>query len=111
LLKMAREGLLHGLRTALQEARRARTPIRRDRLRVRSNGGWHEVTLQVLPLGGTDRPYCLVLFEENTPPARPAARSKREVRAAVTREKRDGDERAKRLEQELASSREYLPAI
>ncbi|HSD27394.1 MAG TPA: CheR family methyltransferase, partial [Vicinamibacteria bacterium] len=47
LLKLAREGLLHGLRSALQAARKSRKPVRREGLRVRSNGGWTDVDLEV----------------------------------------------------------------
>jgi two-component system CheB/CheR fusion protein len=62
LLKLAREGLLHGLRTALQAARKSRKPVRRNSLRVRSNGGWHDTDLEVIPLTGVPALHFLVLF-------------------------------------------------
>ena len=49
LLKMAREGLLYGLRTALHSVRKSKVPVRKTGLRVRSSGGWKPVSLDVLP--------------------------------------------------------------
>ena len=50
LLKMSREGLLYGLRTALHAVRKSKAPVRRTGLRVKSSRGWKPVTLDVLPL-------------------------------------------------------------
>src|SRR5262249_31208290 len=50
LLKMCREGLLHGLRTALQAAKKKETPVRREGLRVKTNGDFVNVTVEVVPL-------------------------------------------------------------
>src|SRR6185295_1636593 len=107
LLKMAREGLLHGLRSAIQEVRRSGTMVRSDRLRVRTNGGWHEVSLQVIPLGTSDRPHYLVLFEEAPRPA--SSRERRPVARAGTA-RSDGPS-VGHLETELASTREHLQSM
>ena len=48
-LKLAREGLLHGLRTALQTARKTRKATRRQGLRVRNGTDWHDIEIEVLP--------------------------------------------------------------
>jgi two-component system CheB/CheR fusion protein len=64
LFKMAREGLLYGLRTALHAARKRNAVVRHEKLRVRSNGGWHGVNLEVIPMSSGDRTHYLVLFEE-----------------------------------------------
>jgi two-component system CheB/CheR fusion protein len=76
---------------------------------VRSNGGWQEISIEVVPLNAAERPHFLILFEPETPrgrkraarlpeppPRAPAARSTQQVAA---------------LQQELASSREYLQSI
>jgi two-component system CheB/CheR fusion protein len=65
LLKMAREGLLYSLRTALHEARRSDTSVRKDGLRVRYGNGWRELSVEVIPLiaMGESR-HFLVLFED-----------------------------------------------
>src|SRR5262249_34977377 len=64
LLKMTREGLLYGLRAAINEARKAAAPVRKSGLRVKTDGKVHNVTVEVTPLSGVtaaDR-HFLVLF-------------------------------------------------
>jgi two-component system CheB/CheR fusion protein len=106
LLKLAREGLLHGLRSALQTARRTHKPARKGGLRVRSNGGWTEVDLEVIPLTGLGPPHFLVLFERTQGAG--ARRGGAPVHEARRSEK---SSRVQRLEEELASTREYLQSI
>jgi two-component system CheB/CheR fusion protein len=108
ILKMAREGLLHGLRSAFQEARRTRARVRRTGIRVRANGGWHECAVEVFPLASADRPHFLVLFEETS--ARHVGRGRRRS-SQTSRAPTPGDPSVARLEEELASSREYLQSI
>jgi len=108
---MVREGLLHGLRTAFQQARREGGAARRSGLHVRFNGHDIEVTLEVISIGETtsrDRHY-LVLFQETA-----AVESKRTVRARKGAGKgRSGSSasRLMKLEEELAASRDYLQSI
>jgi two-component system CheB/CheR fusion protein len=110
LLKMVREGLLYGLRTALREARSRNAHVRKENLHVRSNGDTHLANVDVTPIGtGAERRF-LVLFEEQTAGkeagavARQAARGKR-VKAPKTAET------IKQLETELVANREYLQSI
>jgi len=117
LLKMAREGLLYGLRTALHAARKNNGPIRRDGLRVRQNGTWRDVSISVFPLSAGDRKHYLVLFERTAAPAeKPEAGEA--TPTAKGRRKPPGRARGKqadvgvaRLQQELAASRDYLQSI
>ena len=113
LLKMSREGLLYGLRTALHAVRKSKAPVRRTGLRVKSSRGWKPVTLDVLPLTSSGRPHYLVLFQEphkerndgdDAEPGTPSTPS----RHARRRERQSEFEL---LERELAASREYLQAI
>jgi two-component system, chemotaxis family, CheB/CheR fusion protein len=105
-LKMAREGLLYGLRSILNEVRKGDGPVRKDGLRVRSNGGWREVTVEALPLGTSQKPHYLVLFHHG--PDHEAKTVERPGR----REKPAGERRSvARLQQELQSNREYLQSI
>lgn len=107
-LKMAREGLLHPLRTALLQARRRRRPVRKEQVRVRSNGGWRDINLEVLPLGGASGTHFLVLFDEITDRRRgPRGGAPRKGAAPVRTE----SERVTALMRELAASREYLQSI
>jgi two-component system CheB/CheR fusion protein len=70
ILKMAREGLLLDLRGAINDAKRRNGPARRPGVQVKSNGGFHEVNVEVIPLhpAPSSRAGCfLVLFEEAAP--------------------------------------------
>ncbi len=49
LLKMAREGLLYGLRARLQAARKSGTAVRKDGLRVKQDGRVRDVDVEVDP--------------------------------------------------------------
>ncbi|HEX5214639.1 MAG TPA: chemotaxis protein CheB, partial [Vicinamibacterales bacterium] len=79
-LKMAREGLLFSLRTALQSARRRHKPVKKDNVLVRRDGEWQPVTIEIVPLGGGADGHALVLFHERdrssspVPPASPRRR-------------------------------------
>jgi two-component system CheB/CheR fusion protein len=109
LLKMVREGLLHGLRTALREARSRNAHVRKENLHVRSNGESHVANVDVTPIGsGADQRF-LVLFEE--------ASAKGTGAGAGAAKPRKGDKPAKnvetikQLETELVANREYLQSI
>jgi two-component system CheB/CheR fusion protein len=114
-LKMAREGLLVSLRALLQRARRESAVVREQGVRVKTNGGFTDVTLVVIPVGranGGEQAYW-VLFESPSPPA--AAAEKRSGRARVaagmTRRVEEHEKEITRLLQELAATREYLQSV
>src|SRR5262245_40981727 len=108
-LKMAREGLLHALRSALQEVRRTRAPARRPGVRVRTNGDWRPTAIEVVPLSTGDSPHSLILFENDVPRGRKhAARAREPVPRPQAGRSR---QQVASLQQELASSREYLQSI
>jgi two-component system CheB/CheR fusion protein len=105
-LKLVREGLLHGLRTALQAVRRTRRATRKAGLRVRNGQTWQDVDLEVIPLIHRNQTFFLVLFDE--PPAatkkkRSGTKASPPSRAASRRKQPES-----RLEEELAATREYL---
>jgi two-component system CheB/CheR fusion protein len=130
LLKMARDGLLFGLRTALHEARRGDVPVRKEGLRVRRNGHVVEVSLEVLPLAapGQGR-HFLVLFQDTSAPVplagsvegAPSSSSssssdrggggRRGAKGPAAAARGEDARRVHRLEQELAANREYLQSI
>ena len=98
LLKMAKEGLLYGLRSALHAARKSRAPVRRGGLQVRDGKRWVRVDLEVIPLASTGRMHYLVLFEE---PIQRAGRGTKETSIAVTaRVARGGKSQVQLLERD-----------
>ena len=103
ILKLAREGLAHGLRTALQAARKTRKPVNQPGLRVRHGGDWQAVDLEVIPVVRSGHPYYLVLFE--TARAQGAIK---DVKPGRQEKKATPKGRVGRLEEELAATREYL---
>jgi two-component system CheB/CheR fusion protein len=110
-LKMAREGLLYGLRTALHAARRSRQPVRKEGLQVRDGQGWRSLNLEVVPLASTGRLHYLVLFDE---PHRRRSERQQDKAALASRGRRTRGERASQLDllqRELAASRDYLQSI
>ena len=106
-LKMAREGLLFGLRSALHAARKTKQPVRKEGLQVRSGSAFTPVAIDVVPLMATGRMHYLVLFEER--PGRvlgdPSSRTKGAGRPPTERGK------VMLLQRELAASRDYLQSI
>jgi two-component system CheB/CheR fusion protein len=122
LLKMLRDGLLVGVRGALLKAKREETPIRESGLRVRSNGGYRQVDVQVVPVRGSNagaQPHFLVLLE-NAPltevvPAKPESSDRQQrtrVQEASERKAQEVTEQeTARLAQELAATREYLQSV
>ena len=112
LLKMARTGLLHPLRAALEQARRRSRPVRKDRVAVRRNGDWTDVSIDVVPLTTTRGDHFLVVFGDAEPVGRKRSRT---VKSEGNRKKagrhEPGDTRVSDLRRELAASREYLQSI
>ncbi len=114
LLKMAREGLLLELRGALNDVRRSKGSVRRTGVKVKFNGGFHELNLDIIPLHSTAgaRAGCfLVLFEPvlpaaaalpveaSQPPGQPA-------KATAAHGRLVG-----KLKQELTATKEYLQSV
>ncbi len=109
LLKMAREGLLMGLRPALAKVRKKGVSVRQEGLRVNVNGTTRAVNIEIAPLklAGTRERHWLVLFEEPAatvapvapaPPAKPLTKS-------------ESDRQIAQLEQELSATKEYMQSV
>ena len=109
-LKMAREGLLADLRAAIHAARKQQAPLRREGIRIRNNGGWTLVDLEVIPfVTPTNERYQLVLFHE--PDGHPAAEATPKKGRAKKKNTELDQRQAPRLEQELEATRDYLQSI
>jgi two-component system, chemotaxis family, CheB/CheR fusion protein len=103
ILKLAREGLSHGLRTALQTARKTRKPVTQPGLHVRHGAASQEIDIEVIPVVRQGHPYYLVLFQTPTAPGRLKDR-----RLNRREKKLPARGRVSKLEEELAATREYL---
>jgi two-component system CheB/CheR fusion protein len=110
LLKMCREGLLHGLRTSIQGAKQRDAPVRREGLKLQTDDQTYDVAVEVVPLTATDEGrHYLILFQERPPAKAPPLRvhkPKSRKRGAWVDE-----EEVERLQNELIASREYLQSI
>lgn len=108
LLKMARPGLLPGLRTALHAVRKENHSVTKESVQVSDAGTMREVRLSVIPLKGpAEEPYFLVLFEEMpSPPAQPD-----DTQANAPRKRGPAARRIAVLEQELAATRAEMQAM
>lgn len=113
IMKMAREGLMPELRTALLEAMKRHARVRREGLRVRQNGHFTECNFEIIPFAAppSTENFYLVLFE----PA--GAADPRDESGGVSAKKnsksnqRSGLTELARLRRELASTRHSLQAI
>jgi two-component system CheB/CheR fusion protein len=108
LFKMTREGLVYGLRTAVNAARKTKAPARKDGLHIRTGRTSQTVAIEVIPLTGLPRPHFLVLFEESA--GKSQAEEPPAKRAAKTGAGKDGAE-LRVLRQELQASREYMQSV
>lgn len=124
ILKLAREGLFLELRSALTEAARQNTIVRRRGVRVWDHEHARDIDLEIVPVqppGAAERCF-LVLFDEQPLPAAPEARSadpaadappgsgQRPAPAdapAIPAAERE----VVRLQQELSATKEYLQSL
>ncbi len=67
LFLLAREGLAHDLRKALETARETFASVRKENVRVRIDQGWAGLDLEVMPFRASDRrTYFVVVFREKS---------------------------------------------
>jgi two-component system, chemotaxis family, CheB/CheR fusion protein len=115
-LKMARDGLMLPLRSAIREARQNNQTVHLDNVRVEQEGAVRLTDVQVIPLRNLRERCFLILFEGPGSGGRHApavALQPAEPPPAGTPGK-TGSEQARRvaeLENELAETREYLQSI
>jgi two-component system CheB/CheR fusion protein len=105
LLKMMREGLLLPVRSAVGRAKREATTVRKENVRVKSNGGSRLVDIEVVPvrMGHGGRECFLVLFHE--PQIQPERLPK------VEQNNVEVEQETKQLKQELVATKEYLQSV
>ena len=110
LLRIVQKGLLPGVREMIQEARATRAPVGRQDLSFRYRQRFHNVAVEVVPIQGrsSGRFGFLLLFMEppEIAPVRPET-----GKPAPNTPRREADRQIVRLEQELATTQQYLQAI
>ena len=122
LLKMLREGLLVGVRAAIRRAGTEKSSIREEGLRVKTNEGHINVTIEVIPLrkGEEGNDAYLILFEQMSQVSRAtSAPGRDEGEPNIVLELAPPDVPDSqlinadnvRLEQELVATRDYLQSL
>jgi two-component system CheB/CheR fusion protein len=106
LLKMAREGLLAELRTAIHTARKKDASVRREGITVTADGHSQTINLDVIPfVGPSSGRFFIVLFE---PVQGESGTKSRRKKSAPP----DADtKQSVRLKRELEATRDYLQSI
>ena len=118
IMKMAREGLLPDLRSAIAKARKENVTVRKHNIQIKDgngNGGPRSdserlVNFEVVPvnLGSLKELYFMIVFADSPVIPRPAPASRS---ARAERESQVVSGKITRLEQELAATKEYLQSV
>src|ERR1035437_4608916 len=114
LFKMAKEGLLLELRSAIYKAQKVKAPARSEGLRVNQGNHFKTVTIEVVPLrqAPPNESRFLILFEESLPSALPESKSVRSARGGKTPMAPKADSLEKmRIKKELAATKSYVKSI
>jgi PAS domain S-box-containing protein len=111
LLKMAREGLTHPLRAAINLAKKDLKPVCRKAVRIHSEGSTHVVDVQVIPLKNLRERYYLVLFEDETTNSLYRGSPLPKTETDRPPEKTALVRRVRELEGELSGNRDYTHSI
>jgi two-component system CheB/CheR fusion protein len=117
LLRMAKEGLMIPLHTAIHEATESHTTVKKDDILFKGNGESYRVGIEVIPIGNpplTLEKFFLILFQNLRPATGPNAyqvlnNPPRETEPAA--DKGEQNEELHRLRQELAATKEYLQSV
>lgn len=113
-LKMAREGLLSDLRSAMAQSAKQNAAVRRAGVRVKSGKTSKAMNLEVVPMSieNTKEQYFMIVFHDAEPNgSRTGAKSSRGKTKTAAKQSAEGKRSISRLEQELAASKEYLQSV
>jgi len=114
LLKMAREGLGFELRNAADAVKKQKSPYRKDGIQIKSGDGTRNIRIEVTPLklAFTNVPCLVVVFDEPTPASSAAMPKVEQTVASHAGEPSEIESsRLQQLEQELATTKEYLQSV
>ena len=113
LLKMAREGLLLGLRAAVNQAIKENAPARREGLHIISDSQSKQVTVQVIPIEVSNQKgrYFLVVFEDFALQTMSVVKDGLCDAGGKEQLKQDQNQKIIDLQHELTASKEYLQSV
>jgi two-component system, chemotaxis family, CheB/CheR fusion protein len=113
ILKMAREGLLFDLHTAINKAKKEGIPVQKENVEVGGNGGLKAVNVEVIPLETTSAKerHLLIIFEAATPPGRSQSAETRATEVELGGKKERSNRQTILLSQELAATKRYLHSL
>lgn len=118
LLKMVHKDLVLDLRTAINQAKRQNAPFRRESLQIKLVEQSKVVNIEVIPfqVSNSVEGYFLVLFEDCTPSTAQHSQQTQSSQAKSRKRRQSVEQTAQEreilhLQQELASTREYLQSI
>ncbi len=116
LFKMLREGLLVGVRAAILCAEAEGRTVREERLRVKTDSGFRELAVEVIPIkaGDSKETGYLILFDEYNKPHQGSPDIRVDAAAAMPASDQVAvvtNDELVRLTQELQSTREYLQVV
>ena len=114
LLKMAREGLMLTLRSAIREAKKHNTTVRRDHVRIKHDGESRLVNVEVIPLKNIREGCFLILFtgpERALPSSLPSKKLRVAGKTGSPSEVQKNLAQVADTERELAETRDYLQSI
>jgi len=113
LLKMARDGLLLGLRTAVNQAKKENVLVRKDGLHVIKDGHSFPVNVDVIPINGPLQKgeYFLVLFRDAAAQYLPESKQDSGMKAGEDVYQPGEPGEVLCLKQEIAATKEYLQSI
>lgn len=110
LLKMAQEGLLLDLRTAIQRAKKGEKRVREEGLRIKFNGESRDLDIEVIPMKvSSSERFFLVLFKEVAQSSIPELDKTKTKKAQPGELKKEAENREiAKLKHELDATKEYL---
>ena len=118
LSKMAREGLKLDIRTAIHEAKKKDTSIRKEGLHVKYDNQFKDVAVEVIPIKSPPgERYFLILFEESVAPFLPTDKTETKMTGFAKGRVKPGNKLEKNaskiveVAQELASTKKYLQSV
>ena len=113
LFKMIRDGLSLGLNSAIKQAKKENSPVRKEGLQVSHNGLVNLVNIDVIPISEPNRKdkYFLILFEKVVRQALSEGSAGRAEAGLDQVTTGDENNEPNRLEHELAATKEYLQSV